>query len=199
MFNLPKNTLVNKFIPKSTFYNRLNIATSVKDEFTNKIDKITWKYKLSEETLGITKTSEVEEIQIFEIELKEKMIPRNVIKIITKNIVYAILFKLIYKEEYCYLIKLEDDIYTSNWNEKINFDFSGINLSIVYQKIIKSIIKQEENNEQFNIIIEKSNKIKLLEKEISLLENKLKQEKQFNRRVEINNLLLNRKKELEDL
>lgn len=197
--NLSKKTIVNKFIPKNTFYNRQNIATSVKDEFIYKIDKITWKYKLSEGTLGITKTGEVEEIQIFEIELKEKMVPRNVIKLITKNIVYTILFKLIYKDEYCYLIKLEDNLYITNWNEKITFDFSGINLSVVYQKIIKSIIKQEDNSEKFDIIIEKNNKIKLLEKEISLLEIKLKQERQFNRKVEINNLLIKSKLELEEL
>lgn len=199
MINLPKTAIVNKFIPKNTFYNRLNIATSVKDEFTNKIDKITWKYKLSESTLGITKSSEVEEIQIFEIELKEKMVPKNVIKLITKNIVYTILFKLIYKDEYCYLIKLEDNLYITNWNEKITFDFSGINLSVVYQKIIKSIIKQEDNSEKFDIIIEKNSKIRLLEKEISLLEIKLKQERQFNRKVEINNLLIESKLELEEL
>ena len=42
--------------------------------------------KLSEDTLGLTKTEEIEEIQIFQIDVKEKKIPLNVIKTIRKKI-----------------------------------------------------------------------------------------------------------------
>ena len=204
MFNLPKSTLVDKFIPKTAFYNKLNIATSVKNEFIDKIERITWKYKLSEETLGINKTEEVEEIQIFEINLRVKDIPKNVLKVISKNIPYPILFKLIYNNEFCYSIGLYEnkkfsDLYFSEWNDDIHFNLNGINLSIVYEKIVKELINEQQNEQKFDIIIETSNKKKNLEKEIISLKNKVKSEKQFNKKVELNKLLFIKQKELEEI
>jgi hypothetical protein len=204
MFNLPKSTSVDKFIPKTAFYNKLNIATSVKEEFVNTIDKITWKNKLSEETLGITKTDDIEEIQIFELILKSKNIPKNVIRTIAKNIPYPILFKIIYKEEFYYSIGLYEnkklvDLYFSEWNDDLNLNFSGINLSLVYEKIVKELIKEQQNEQKFDIIIETSNKKKNLEKEITLLQSKIRSEKQFNKKVELNKQLFQKKTELEEI
>ena len=64
---LPGNAYVNKFIAKSKFYERVSISSKLQNEFTKKIQKITWKYKLAEDTIGISKTDKVTEIQIFEI------------------------------------------------------------------------------------------------------------------------------------
>jgi len=204
MFNLPKSTVVDKFIPKTAFYNKLNITTGVKEEFVNKIDKITWKNKISEDTIGITKTNEIEELQIFEIILKDKSIPKNVIRTIAKNIPYPILFKLFYKEEFYYSIGLYQDkklvdLYFSEWNDNFNLNFSGINLSVVYEKIVKELIKEQQNEQKFDIIIETSNKKKTLEKEITLLQNKITIEKQFNKKVELNKQLFQKQTELEEI
>ena len=148
MINLPKSCLVNRFIPKNKFYEKANIASKVKEEFVDKVERITWLYKISESTVGITKTEEVEEIQIFEIDLKEKVIPKNVINVITKSIPYKILFIFKYLDEKCYAIKLDVNYYTE-WNEDIDFKFNGLNLEEVYRNIVKTIIKEEENTREF--------------------------------------------------
>ena len=59
--------------------------------------KIIWKYKLSKDTINILGTNNVEEIQIFEIELKSKIIPKNILQIIDKAIPYPILYFLFIK------------------------------------------------------------------------------------------------------
>ena len=97
MINLPDRCKVNKFIPKKTFYEKIGVSTSVKDDFINNIDKITWLYKLSEDTLGISKSQDVEEIQIFEIILKEKVLPKNIIKIIKLKTILINISKLKYE------------------------------------------------------------------------------------------------------
>ena len=89
---LPKSTLVNRFYAKNKFYKNLIISNVTKDEFVNDIDSITWMYKLSPDTIGINKTEETEEIEIFEIKLKNKIIPKNVIKTICKGVPYKLLF-----------------------------------------------------------------------------------------------------------
>lgn len=198
MINLPDRCKVNKFIPKKTFYEKIGISTSVKDDFINNIDKITWLYKLSENTLGISKSQDVEEIQVFEIILKEKVFPKNIIKIISKAIPYKILFVLKYNENYCYSIKV-DDIYFSKWNEDIKFNINGLTLETVYENIVKSIIKENDNMNSFNNIIENKSKVDELSKKIEQLTNKVNNEKQFNKKVELNIELQKLKKEMEAL
>lgn len=197
MFELPKDCYVNKFLPKKLFYEKVGVSSGVKDEFVNLVDRITWLYKLSPDTIGITKTENIEEIQIFQIDVKEKKVPLSVIKTITKGVQYKILFLIKYNNEICYSTKV-DDIYTTEWNDNVIFDFNAINLEIVFENIVKQIIKEESNDKKFDEIIELKNNRDNLEKRINQLRQKIKVEKQFNRKVELNkelNILL---KELED-
>ncbi len=199
MFELPKECYVNKFLPKKIFYEKVGVSSGVKEEFVNIVDRITWLYKLSPDTVGITKTEKIEEIQIFQIDVKEKKVPISVIKTITKGVQYRILFFIKYNDEYCYAIKVEDNIYLSEWNEELLFEFNAINLEIVYENIVKSIIKEESNKNRFDDIIEiRNNKINI-EKQIKQLRQKIKNEKQFNRKTEYNkelNRLINGLEEL---
>ena len=185
MFDLPKKCYVNKFLPKKIFYEKVGVSSGVKDEFVNLIDRITWLYKLSPDTIGITKTENIEEIQIFQIDVKEKRIPLSVIKTITKGVQYRILFFIKYNNEFCYSIKV-DDIFNTEWNDEIIFDFNAINLEIVYENIVKSIIKENNNSKKFESIIEERNNKIELEKRINQLKQKIKSEKQFNRKTELN-------------
>lgn len=202
--NLPKNALVNKFVAKTKFYEKASLSSKLQNEFINKIQRITWKYKLAEDTIGISKTDKVTEIQIFEIELKEKVIPKNVLKVIDKAIPYQILYRFIYKGNEAYAITLKEsgveNYYFSDWNDDKSFDFTGIDLEKVYQKIIRAFITSEaKTKSSFKEIIDTDNKIKALENEIDVLENRISKEKQFNRKVELNKILLEKKSLLDGI
>ena len=198
MFDLPSYCVVNKFIPKKTFYEKLNIATSVKDEFVDVVDKITWLYKISEETLKINKTENVEEIEIFEINLKTKKIPKNVIKIISKAIPYKILFVIKWNSDICYSISAGNNYYTE-WNDNIVIAFKGFDLETIYQNIVKIIIKEQDNENHFEKVIEDNTRKNVLEKQIEILKNKIRSEKQFNKKVELNQELRKLESEMEML
>lgn len=198
MFELPKSCYVNKFIPKKIFYEKVGVSSNVKDEFIKLVDRITWLYKISEDTLGITKTEEIEEIQIFQIDVKEKRIPINVIKTITKGVQYKVLFVIKYQDDFCYSIKVEN-IYNSEWNDNIEFNFNAINLEIVYENIVKKIINEESNDKSFFEIIEDNTYKTELEKKIGKLQQNIKSEKQFNRKIELNKELNRLINELEEL
>lgn len=199
MIELPKECIVDKFIPKKIFYEKVNLSSNLKQEFVDKIDKIYWKYKISEDTLNISKTENVEEIEIFELTLKEKVNCQNIIKVITKNIPYIILFEICYKDEVQYAIKHNDDIYFTNWNEKINFNFNGIDLNVVYEDIIRSVTNISKQDNNIDEELEKGKKLKEVQKEIERLENKMKAEKQFNKKVELNKKIIEKKHELENI
>ena len=199
MISFPERCKVNKFIPKKTFYEKIGLSTAVKDDFVNYIEKIIWLYKLSEETIGITKTEKTEEIQVFELTLKSKIIPKNIIRIITKSIPYKILFVLKFENEFCYAIRVGEDIYFTEWDEEITMNLVGLNLDDIYKDIVKSIIKEQDNDEEFEHIINKKNKVDELYKKIEQLKNKINNEKQFNKKVELNLELQKLNKEMEEL
>ena len=162
-------------------------------------------YKLAESTIGISKTETVTEIQIFEIELKELKIPKNVLKIIDKSIPYQILYRFIYSNNVAYGITLKkntsvDNYFFCDWNAYIVFDFTGIDLEKVYQKLVKAFIRGEAYSKgSFSNIIDVDNKIKALKAEIGTLEYKISKYKQFNRKVEINKVLLEKKAMLNEI
>ena len=197
MIELPKSCEVNRFIPKKTFYEKVSISSSVKQYFTE-LEKIYWKYKISEDTMNITKTTDIEEIEIFELALKEKCDIKNIINIITKKIPYIILFIIIYNDEFQYAIKFKEDILLTDWNEEKDFNFVGINLKEVYNNIIRKFIN-DKSNENIGEIIERNKQIEELKKKISVLKNKINKEVQFNRKVELNIELINLEKKLEEL
>lgn len=203
-YTLPDKAYINKFIPKNKFFEKAIVNTKLKNEFVDQIQRINWKYKLAESTIGISKTDEVEEIQIFEIQLRQKLLPKNILKLIDKAIPYPILYEFVYDKDIAYGISYKDgqnyNYYFSWWNPEISFDISGVNLQKVYQKLIAVFISpDEEKQKDFQSLVSTDNQRKLLEKEIETLQNKLKKEKQFNRQVEINKMLLQKKKELQQL
>ena len=196
MFNLPKECSVNKFIPKKTFYEKVNISKVIQQEFVDKVEKIIWKYKISEENINVSKTENVEEIEIFELVLKEKYEGKNIIRVITKEISYPILFFIKFNEEFQYAIKYKDNIYFSEWNNNIKFNFVDFNLEKVYENIVKAITKIEDNIEEE---LDKQQEIIKIQNEINKLENQIKKEQQFNRKVELNKRILELKEKMEIL
>ena len=172
MIELPNSCKVNKIIPKKTFYEKVNVSNSIKEEFVEKLNKIYWKYKISENTINIAKTDNIEEIEIFELELKEKYNCKNIIRIITKNIPYPILFYIKYENEFQYAIKYDEKIYFSEWNNEISFNFSTLNLKTMYDNIVKSVVNIDYSIKNLDNEIKRQNEIIKLENEIKKLESK---------------------------
>ena len=199
MIELPKECIVNKVVPKKIFYDNVNMTNTIKQEFINKVEKIIWKYKISEENINISKTENVEEIEIFELNLKEKCEVKILIKAITKEISYPILFFISFNEEFQYAIKYKDNIYFSEWNKNIKFNFVEFDLEKVYENIVKAITNIENNVKNIQEELDKQQEIIRIQNEINKLENQIKKEQQFNRKVEINRRILELKQKLEGL
>lgn len=198
MFNLPNICLVNKIIPKKTFYDKINMSLNLKREFIDLIDKIIWMYKIAPETYEIPKTDKIEELQIFEIILKKREKPKKAISLISKLIPYPILFIIKYQNDFCYSIKVQE-IYYSDWNEYIDFNFMFSNLELLYEDIVKKIIKEDNNTKSFQDIINLNFRKRELEYQIAQTQAKMNSEKQFNRKVEYNKKLRKLLEEMEKI
>lgn len=67
----------------------------------------------------------------------------------------------------------------------------------VYENIVKAVLKEQDNQDNIEKIIETNSIINEFEKQISSLERQLNSETQFNKKVEINQRLQKLKKEME--
>lgn len=203
-FVLPQQALVDKTIPKNAFYKNAVVNTKIKDAFVQQIKKITWLYKLAESTLGINKTNQIEEIQIFEVQVKSKELPKKIIQLIDKAIPYHILYVVRYEDYTAYAITYMRDnkkySYRSDRDQTMNFSFDWYTLEEVYQWLVSRFVQTEERPSwDFESLMVSNIKKEELQRQIKILENKIKQEKQFNRKVVLNNELLQNKKQLDAL
>ena len=71
----------------------------------------------------------------------------------------------------------------------MSFSIDGLNMDAVYESLVRQIAGdklQIDSGESLKESVERDEKKKQLEKQISVLENKMRREKQLNRRMEMN-------------
>lgn len=219
MLGLPKSTEFNRFIPKQKFFKDLYTHTSIpsktKNYFVKQIKLITWENKIDHTTMNIAKGSFVEEIEVFRVELYDYEIDDSVLYIIDENIPYHILFVFEYNNKRKYSLSFKEicreaetiniqKIFQSDWvSEDEDFlKFSGISLDNMYENLLYSISNNELDKFLGDTLKEKvlsSIEYEKIQKQVNNLSKKVKNEKQFNRQVELNVELKELKKKISSL
>lgn len=212
MFDLPASTIVDKPIPKNSFD---EYATpKQKKLFTNVVAKIRWSNKLSQQTINL-QGNEIQEIQIFEIVLKERSNISELLMLMNRVIPYPILFEIKYEEFLMYSISQKhshptnenqavvDWTFTTEWKTQKESSFVMQlvhNLDFVFSEICFQISgKQSFKDRDVAKLIELEKKMKQINFSIDKLTASIKSCKQFNRKVELNRKLQILKTEKKDL
>lgn len=216
MFGFPDSTEFNKRIPKQKFYENIEVSSSLHRVFVEQIKIVYWRNKLAVSTLNIASGENVTEIEVFEVRLTEPILEETVLRQIDKEIPYHILFILTcggkaqawigYKEAAVSgsnAFKV-NRYYHTEWmpENELRFSIDGLNMDAVYENLVRQIageILQTNSNERLKDSIERDEERRRLEKQIVALENKIRKEKQLNRRMEMNTELKRLKEELEGL
>lgn len=219
MLGLPKSTEFNRFIPKQKFYKDLYTHTSIpsktKNYFVKQIKSITWENKIDPTTMNISKGSFVEEIEVFRVELYDYEIDDSVLYIIDENIPYHILFVFEYNNKRKYSLSYKEisresetinihKIFQSDWisEEEDLLKFSGISLDNMYENLLNRISDNELDKFSGDTLKERVlNNIEYekIQKQVNNLSKKIRNEKQFNRQVELNSELKELKKKISSL
>ena len=213
MLNFPKTTEFNKRIPKQKFYNKLKVSSTLAQQFVKEIETIYWKNKLSAETLNVGADTAVKEIEIIEINLKEQNISKNIIEIIDREIPYHIVFVLKYKGLAQIYISFKEDsknrenkfkvnsYFKTEWlnYEGLSLEIIGLTLDKIYENFIIQVAGdrlQVEDGKDIKEAVLKAKEKELLESLTISLENKIKNEKQYNFQVKLAGELRKVKKQL---
>lgn len=214
MFGLPKSTYFGKLVPKNKFYDKLTIDKKLERSFIDQINSIRWAHKLSADTLNVEKGSTVEEVEVFLIKLKTNELDLNVLRQMDRQLHYHLIFILEfegqyqlwtgYKEESVNTAFKVGNYYHTDWvtEDAFSLAIDGLNMDTVYENLVRQIagdVLAQENAESLKETVERQAAREKLEKEIAKLRAKVRNEKQFNRQVELNQKLKALIKKLEEI
>ena len=200
MLGLPSSTQVNRRVAKEKLYQNAALAPQTREMIKDQIDSVFWRNKLADSTMAISAGETVAEIQIFEIQLRQRELDKRVLPAIAKAIPYKILFILVFGDEAQLWIEAAGMFYNTDWQPLGGFalKFEGLNLDAVYENLARQISGGRLGTEgDIEEAVDRDKQRQRLEHDIAALEKKLLREKQFNKQVELNGELKRLRAELE--
>jgi Domain of unknown function (DUF4391) len=215
MFDYPKQAEFNRIVPKAKIYAFAKPTRAVRDRFIAQVAEIVWKYKLSPETVNLPARQGIQEIQIFSIALKTGELAEDVLRAMDRAIPSPIFFDLTFdgrvKSTAAYKRPgavdaskpVVDDYFETDWQPvgvarpslPVALDLAGL-----YEQMLRRILPlPARTGEPINSQVERARLLRIKENERRRLEARIRQEVQFNRKVEINAELRRCKAELDQL
>lgn len=203
MLGLPQSTEFNKRIPKQKFYEHITVSPALKKSFVDQIRMIYWRNKVAATTVNLAPGTIVDEVEVFEIKLNSASLDEAVLRQIDREISYHIIFLLEYEGKLQAWTAYKEKTPTANavfkvgkyyhteWmtEAELPIRIDGLNLDAVYENFVRQIAGdalKADSGESLKASVERDEKKKQLEKQIAVLENKMRREKQLNRQMEMN-------------
>ncbi|MCK5608231.1 DUF4391 domain-containing protein [Candidatus Pacearchaeota archaeon] len=214
-YEFPQSSYFGRIVPKSKIYEKALPTSAIKEMFVREVGKIIWMYKLSPETINLPCKKNINEIQVFTVELKNGTLRQEVLRTIDRAIPSPIMFQLVFgnKIKYtaaykCFNASDKDKRGVSAYFEtdwvKQNSDQCSLpvvlDLGILYEKLLLNLINEIiRPHEKFKEFINRLDILKVKEKDLFKLNGRIEKEKQFNRKVEINAQIKNLKEQIIEL
>lgn len=188
MLNLPEISELHKPLPKTQIYKKFQFSNSQQTKFDADISRIDIVNEVSSRTIpSIQQGKKINSIYVLSVTLKTKDYDSKNIEKISKIIPQNLVFALQYEEEIQLAVFCEK-IFTTSWihETKAKLELKGLNFDEVWENIIKQIEGGEwDSNLSLSENIELKEKKEKLKKQIDVLKKKMKNEKQFNRQIEV--------------
>lgn len=218
MFAYPKQAEFNRVVPKGKIYAHGKISKRVKELFVAQVGEIVWKYKLSPETINLPARSGIHEIQVFEIALKTPDLDLDVLRTMDGAIPFPLVFQLTHINQIRFATSYKrpseadstkwviEALFVTGWQSfpasssdlhplPVSLDLAGL-----YEQIVRRHIPiQSRSGESLGEQVARFRTLEAKQKAQRQLESRLAQEKQFNRKVELNAALRALRSEVESL
>ena len=208
LYKFPQQAKVDRLIPKNKFYEQGKANTKIEQLFVDQVENIRWAYKLASSTIHLQDQEDLKEIQIFRVKSRVEDLDVSILSFIDKLILTPIIFEVVYQDKvkvvatYKRLNQADKtkavigQYYASEWledHDRIELPLY-LKLADLYEHFIAQILpialSQDQENDDESVSIElklqKAQQLESLQKQLAKLKSKLRTEKQFNRKVEIN-------------
>ena len=208
LYKFPQQAKVDRLIPKNKFYEQGKANTKIEQLFVNQVENIRWAYKLASSTIHLQDQEDLKEIQIFRVKSRVEDLDVSILSFIDKLILTPIVFEVVYQDKvkvvatYKRLNQADKtkavigQYYASEWledHDRIELPLY-LKLADLYEHFIAQILpialsKDQENDDEsvsIELQLQKVQQLESLQKQLNQLQSKLRNERQFNRKVELN-------------
>ena len=208
LYKFPQQAKVDRLIPKNKFYEQGKANTKIEQLFVDQVENIRWAYKLASSTIHLQDQEDLKEIQIFRVKSRVEDLDVSILSFIDKLILTPIIFEVVYQDKvkvvatYKRLNQADKtkavigQYYASEWledHDRVELPLY-LKLADLYEHFIAQILpitsSEDSGNDDESVSIEiklqRAQQLENLQKQLDKLKSKLRTEKQFNRKVEIN-------------
>lgn len=226
LLEYPSRTAVGRTVPKTRIYAASQPGRRLRDKIAQQLARIVWQYKLAPETLNLSATPGVPEIQIFTLALKPERVtdelPDDILRCIDRAIGFPLIFELIASIEdgaahdqvrVAATFKRPSEAEAGKWvigdyfaTDWLPVDTPrtplpvALDLGRLYEQVIQQLIPlTPREGESITELAERQRQLATRQREYARLESRLLREKQFNRKVELNRQLRELKAEADAL
>lgn len=215
MLIYPERAAVNQPVAKAKIYAHGGITTRVKQLFVSQVDEIIWKFKLAPETTNLPAGPGVPEIQVFALRQKQADLNLDVLRAIDRAVKFPVFFELEFnakvKEAACYKRPNEADAsrwvlseyFEDAWRAAGNRTLAlppALDLAGLYGQLLARLMPLAARpRETLAELAARVEQMHAKQREVEKTAARLANEKQFNRKVEINTALRQLKQDLQEL
>jgi hypothetical protein len=206
LYRWPQAAEFGRVIPKSKFYENGRVSTAVREKFVAEVQRITWAYKLSEETVNLAGTDKFKEIQVLHVEAKSEKISDAVLAAVDTAVKTPTIFEITIGTGSARLIRMAMTpkragsarestgcYYSTDWFSESAARIplpTVTNLTGLYMAILDALVPIAIHpGEYLSDVMDRLRTMRTLEREISSTEGKLRNEVQLNRKVELRQAL----------
>lgn len=214
-FDYPKAASFGRVVPKTRIYEHAGAGTALKDLFVAQVDQIVWKFKLAPETINLSATRAVAEIQVFGIGLRTGKLDEEVLRAIDRAIPFPLIFELTWsgRRKAIAAFKRPSEADPTKWvvSEYFGTDWTpedaprrplpvALDLGALYDSLLTPLMPvAAPAGEDIQARVARMETIRAKTREVERIKARLAREKQFNKRVTINAELRSVKLELQRL
>ena len=201
-FAWPAQAAVNRPVPKTKIYAHTKPTAALRALFVEQVESITWAYKLAPETINLPAKPDVPEIEVFEIALKLPDVSHSVLRCIDKAIPFPILFVLRFEDRIQAIAayKRPSDAASGQWVlgdyhaapwQKDDAPRAALPVALDLQGVYEQLVRHHlaipaRPGESLRDQLDRLAALAAKQTAATKLEARLAQEKQFNRKIEIN-------------
>ncbi len=210
LYRWPAAAKFGRSVPKTKFYEHGTVSAALREKFVAEVQRITWAYKLAESTINLPGSTEVPEIQVFQVAAKGDDVTEPVLTAIDKAVHTPIIFEVTSGERTRMTAAFKPissaapklgTYYSTTWQtesaERQQLP-TAITLPALYSALVQSLTTMRARaGEEPADAAARLQIVRALEREIGLLQLKLRSEPQFNRKVELRRTLKAKLAELE--
>jgi hypothetical protein len=215
LFAFPKQCKVGRVVPKSKIYSYGKLSRSIQQRFVDEVDQIVWAYKLAPETINLPPSEGISEIQIFQLMSKSDELNDALTRAIDQSIVSPIFFEVVFRDRVKVIAaykrpsdvsakdRVIDCYFHSDWltsdSERSQLPVA-LTLGELYEQMLRRLLPAPSRpGETLREQVERIKEMEAIKSKCNDLEQRLRRQKQFNRKVPLNEEIKLLRKRLDSL